>query len=140
VLGQRGCLWQGLEQRDPGGEAVDGFQSSRAFHGALRGPLPVRHGLGTELGLGVVVRQPFGLDLCYSSKTGLQDLGNLPMDLLPGAAQQRLCGDLPGEGVLEGVDDLREEVRFVEELGGLQVCQAVLHRRLWEVGHGVQHG
>jgi hypothetical protein len=34
--------------------------------------------------------------------------------------------------VLEGVDNLGEKVRFMEELGRLQVCQAVLHRRLWD--------
>jgi len=29
VLGLRGCLWQGLEQLDPGSHVADGFEMDR---------------------------------------------------------------------------------------------------------------
>lgn len=105
------------------------------FQGALPGPLP-----GPLPGLGVVVRQPFGLRLGRGDKPGLQDLGNLPMELLPCTDQQRLIGGLPGEGVLEGIDRGGEEACFVEELGRLQMRQALLHGGIWDLDDGVQHG
>ena len=49
------------------------------------------------------------------------------MEHPPSLLEQAAVGDLVREGVLEGVARLGEELRLVEELGRLQVCQAVLH-------------
>ena len=42
--------------------------------------------------------------------------------------------------MLEGVGALREEARLVEELGGLEVRQAAMQRRLGQLGNGLQQG
>jgi hypothetical protein len=43
-----------------------------------------------------------------------------------------------GEGVLEGILTLWKEHRLVQELGGLEVRQAAMERRLGEVGDRLQ--
>ena len=45
LLGMLRCLWQGLEQLDPGSEVADGFQMGRTVAGLLACPLPVDHRL-----------------------------------------------------------------------------------------------
>jgi hypothetical protein len=45
VLGTLGCLWQGREQLNAGGQVADGFEMGRAVAGLLAGPLPVVHRL-----------------------------------------------------------------------------------------------
>ena len=42
------------------------------------------------------------------------------------------------QGVLEGIDVLREQAGFVEELSGLQVRQAAVQRLVGLVGNGLQ--
>ena len=43
-----------------------------------------------------------------------------------------------GEGVLEGIRDLGEQPRLVEELGGLQMGEAHGERLLRRLGHGLE--
>jgi hypothetical protein len=102
-------------------------------------PLPVPYGLRYEAGLGVVVRQQFGLRL-HRLGMRFQRQRKLRMVALPRARQQRLIGHLLGQGVLEGVGALREEARLVEELGGLEVRQTAMQRRLGQLGNGLQQG
>ena len=45
-----------------------------------------------------------------------------------------------GEGVLEGVLALRKEPCLVQELGGLEVGETALQRRLGQLGDGLQQG
>ena len=85
------------------------------------------------------MRQQFGLRL-HRLGTRFQHLGKLRMVALPRARQQRLIGHLLGQGMLEGVGALREEARLVEELGGLEVRQAAMQRRLGQLGNGLQQG
>lgn len=44
----------------------------------------------------------------------------------PSLVQQAAVGHLTGEGVLEGVGLVREEVRLVEELPALEVRQTMM--------------
>ena len=53
-------------------------------------------------------------------------------------AQQPPVGHLVRQGVLEGIDALREQAGFVEELGGLQVRQTAVQRLVGRVGNGLQ--
>ena len=48
------------------------------------------------------------------------------MQCLAAGAQETGVGHLVGQGVLEGVFRLGKEVRFIEELGRLEVCQAAM--------------
>ncbi len=49
-------------------------------------------------------------------------------------------GDLVGEGVLEGVFEIREQAPLVEELGGLQTGEAAAERLLGQLGDGLKEG
>jgi hypothetical protein len=68
---------------------------------------------------------------------GLDDAG---MQYPPSFLEHTAIGYLVREGVLEGVLVLREEARFVEEFGRLQVRQAAMQRRLMQFGNGLQQG
>ena len=48
-------------------------------------------------------------------------------------------GDVVGERVLEGVLDLRERARLVEELGVLQAAEIGRERLFGSAGDGAQH-
>jgi hypothetical protein len=56
----------------------------------------------------------------------LQGLHDLVMQGAPVLLEQAPVGHLTGEGVLEGVDLVREELRLTEELLALKVHQAAL--------------
>ena len=56
----------------------------------------------------------------------------------PPLLQEAPIGYLVGEGVLEGVGELWEEARFVEELGGLQVPEPTVQRLLGQLRDGLQ--
>ena len=85
-----------------------------------------------------MMRQQFGSGRNGVGKLLGQHLGDLLMVVLPGALQQRLIGHLLGEGVLEGVDVLGEELQLVEELGGLQVGEAPAERLFGLLGDGLE--
>ena len=108
VLGTLRRLWQGCEQRDPGGAVADGFQIGRAVAGLLAGLLPVGNGLLVATSRGVVMRQQLGLRLDQLGKPCLQHLGNVLVILLPRAPEQRLIGRVLDEGMLEGVCRLHQ--------------------------------
>ena len=107
VLDMRRRLWQGREQRNPGGQVADGFQMGRAVAGVLTRPLPVEHCLLGEARLGVVIRQQFRLGLGGLGKLRLQHLGNVLMVPLASAPQQRLIRRILDQGMLEEVCRLR---------------------------------
>ena len=58
------------------------------------------------------------------------------MEVLPGAMEQRLVGDLLDERMLEGVSDGWEMGYFVKELSGLQGREAVMERLLGQRRNG----
>ena len=137
--GARWGLRQGVQYLDALTEVGGRFGVCRAFHGALPSLLPIGHGRFGASCLRVVMRQQFGLGEDRLGKLGLEHLGHLLMDLLPCARQQRLIGHLLGEGVLEGVDQLGEEARFVEELGGLELREGRMQGRLRQGGNRLQY-
>ena len=139
VPGARGRVRQRVQHLQPPAEVRHRFPIGGPHIAALAGPLPVLHGLLGKAGLGSVMRQQFGLRLHRLGVRG-QRLGQLRMIALPRARQQRLIGHLLGQGVLEGVGTLRKEARLVEELGGLEVRQAAMQRRLGQLGDGLQQG
>ena len=87
-----------------------------------------------------MVRQAF--DLLGQAVPGerLEGLDDAGVQRPPPLLQQAAVGHLVGEGVLEGVVALGEEARLVEELGGLEVRQAAMQRRLGQLGNGLQQG
>ena len=58
----------------------------------------------------------------------------------PPLLEQAAVGHLVGQGVLEGVCELREEAGFVEELGGLEVAEPAAQLLLGQLGDGLQQG
>ena len=58
----------------------------------------------------------------------------------PPLLEQAPVGHLMGERVLEGVFELGEQARLVEELGRLQVREAAMERGLGQLGNGLQQG
>ena len=121
--GALGSIWQALKHLQPLATVRYCFNIGRSHIAALAGSLPVLHCLLCKAGLRVVMRQQFGLRLYRLRKSRFQLPGKLRMVALTRARQQRLIGYLLGQGVLEGVGALREQTRFVEELGGLEVSE-----------------
>ena len=71
-----------------------------------------------------MVGEPFNL---FGQTVGIEHferLHNPGVEGTPALLQETPVRDLLGEGVLEGVDVLGEELQLVEELGGLQVGEA----------------
>ena len=85
-----------------------------------------------------MVRQQFGLGSYGLGEALTQRLSGLLMEVLPGAMEQRLVGDLLDERMLEGVSDSWEMGYFVKELSGLQGREAVLERLLGQRRNGMQ--
>src|SRR5262245_25151083 len=56
----------------------------------------------------------------------------------PASLDQPPIGDLVGERVFEGVLELQEEARLVEELGGLEMSEPAAERLLVLVGDGLE--
>jgi hypothetical protein len=57
---------------------------------------------------------------------------------VPAVLEQARVGDLVGEGMLEGVLEIREEARLVEKLGRLEVGESQVKAALGYVGDGLQ--
>ena len=67
--------------------------------------------------------QPVGVEL-------FDGLDDPRMENAPPLLQEAPIGNLVGEGVLEGVFEIREQAYLVEKLGGLKVGEAVAERIL----------
>jgi hypothetical protein len=68
----------------------------------------------------------------------LYGLDNTCVQHPPPLLEQAAVGHLVRQGVLESVDPLGHQGYLVEQLGGLEVCQAPLERVLGHVRHGPQ--
>ena len=77
------------------------FDMRGARFSALTGMLPGAHGQLGCASLGVMVRQQFGLGSYGLGEALTQRLSGLLMEVLPGAMEQRLVGDLLDERMLE---------------------------------------
>jgi hypothetical protein len=85
-----------------------------------------------------VVGQAF--DLLGHSLPGecLQSRDDPGMQRAPPLLEQRLVGHLLGEGVLEGVLDVGEQARLIEELRRLEVSQTTIQRLVGQVRNGLE--
>ena len=70
-----------------------------------------------------MLRQHFGLRLHRRGELRLQHLGNLLVDLLPRALQERLIRRLLGQHMLKGIGPVGCRTRFVQELGMVKVLE-----------------
>ena len=119
-------------------EARHRLPTGRACHRLVAGLAAVGHGFVPHLAPQGMVRQPFHL---VGEPVGLalfDGRHNAAMEQALPLAQQPPIGHLVRQGVLEGIDVLREQAGFVEELGGLQVRQAAVQRLVGLVGNGLQ--
>ena len=119
-------------------EVPHGLAVGRPRHGLLPRLPAVGQGLVPHLAPQGMVGQPFdllGQPVAGERLEGLDDAG---MERAPPLLQQAAVGHLVGEGVLEGVLELGEEARLVEELGRLEVREAAVQRRLGQLGNGLQ--
>ena len=85
-----------------------------------------------------MVRQPFDLFRHMVGGEPLDGLHDLGMQGAPPLLEEPAVCHLVGEGMLEGVFALGEEARLIEELGSLQVGEAVMQRLLGQLGNGLQ--
>ena len=60
------------------------------------------------------------------------------MEGSPPLLEQAAVGHLVSQGMLEGVDTFGEEVRLIEELGGLEVREATVQCLLGHLGNCLQ--
>jgi hypothetical protein len=68
----------------------------------------------------------------------LEDLDNARMQCASPFLEQRLVSYLLGECMLEGVLDVREQARLIEELGPLQMGEAQAECLLRRLGDGLE--
>jgi hypothetical protein len=87
-----------------------------------------------------MVRQTFDLLGYPLPRERFNSLDDPGMQHPPPLLEQPPIGHFMREGVLEGVGLVGEEARLVQELGGLEVRQAVVKRHLREFGNGLEHG
>ena len=73
------------------------------------------------------MRQSFDLFRQAVGIVGLHDLDDPRMQRSSPLLRQIAVGRLVGQGVLEGVDMLREEAGLIHELGHLELLEAVVH-------------
>ena len=122
-------------------EVPHGLAVGRPRQGLLPRLPAVRQGLVPHLAPQGMVGQPFHLSLRQPPRSPakrLQGLDDPGMERAPPLLEQRLIGHLLGQGVLEGVLDVGEEARLVEELGGLQMGEAQAERLLRHLGNGLE--
>ena len=73
-------------------------------------------------------------------REGLEHLNNTGMQPPPPLPQEAGVGDLVRQGMLEGIDALRDKARLIEELGRLQPLDFVSQLILGHSGDCLQQG
>src|SRR5262245_16487960 len=119
---------------------ADSLRIGRALHGTLASALPVRDSLDVQSRRRVVLRKHCRFGLHRHRKPFLEYLGNLLMNLLPGAVQQRLIRYLLGEDVLEGIGLFWNQAGLIEEFGSLQVPETASEGILGYLRDSLQKG
>ena len=117
-----------------------GFAVGRARRGLAPGLPEVGYGFVPDLALQGMMGQPFDLVGQTVGREPLDDLNEPGVQGPPPLLHEAPIGDLMRQGVLEGVFRLGKEARLVEELGGLESCEAALQGRLGQLGDGLQQG
>jgi hypothetical protein len=110
-------VWQGREDGEPLPEVGDGFRMGGALDGVLSRLVPIMDCLFVETRLRAMMRQEFGLGGSSLGKLRLQHLGHALMIPLPGAAQQRLIGNIADQGVFKEVGGLRWQTTLIQQFG-----------------------
>ena len=87
-----------------------------------------------------MVGQPFDLLGHPVPSERLEGLDDAGMQRSPPLLQQAAVGHLVRQGMLEGVFQLGEEARLVQELRGLEVGEVAVQLGVWQVGNGSQEG
>ena len=108
---------------------ADRLGIGRALHRLLPGAVQVVHRLGGVAAATVMMRQGVVVLRQTLGKEPLDGLRGTFMQAPPPLQQHSIVGDFLRQGVLEGVFQLREQARLIEELRRLQVRQAPLHGR-----------
>ena len=121
-------------------EVPHGLAVGRPRQGLLPRLPAVRQGLVPHLAPQGMVRQAF--DLLGHPVPGerLQGRDNAGMQHPPPLLQQAAVGHLLRQGVLEGVDQLGEQTRLVQELGVLEMREAQAERLFGQLRHGLEEG
>jgi len=117
-----------------------GFAVGRARRGLDPGLPEVGHGFVPDLALQGMMGQPFDLVDQAVGREPLDDRNESGVQGTPPLLHEAPIGDLMGQGVLEGVGRFGKEAHLVEELGGLEVCEAALQGRLGQLGDSLQQG
>ncbi|HSE94534.1 MAG TPA: hypothetical protein VLD61_01500, partial [Methylomirabilota bacterium] len=97
------------------------------------GPAPRLTPEGVVSELFDVLCQPFGME-------PLDGFYDLAIESAPPVVEEAPVGHVMGQGVLEGVLEVREEPRLVEELGGLEGGEAAAERFLRFLDDGLEEG
>ena len=114
-----------------------GLLSGEARHGLLRRPPEILQRLLDVAALLIVMGEQIELLVPEIGDGGLQGFRDLLVIGPPFLLGEALVGHLPCEGVLEGVLEVGEEIRVVEELRGLEPGEAATDRLLPVLGHGL---
>ena len=81
--------------------------------------------------------------MCSPEPIGIEALDgrhDLAVEAAAPVLQQAPVGHLVGEGVLEGVFEVREEARLVQELGGLEAADRAAQLVLGQRGRRLEQG
>ena len=68
----------------------------------------------------------------------LERLGDARMQRAPALVHQAVVGDAPGEPVPEGIGDVREQTRLVQELAPAQIGERAVQLLRRQLGHGFE--
>jgi len=104
----------------------------------VTGLAPARHIFFNEAGLGIMLREEFGLVVNLLGRMGFKRLGDPRVQLLAGIAQQAAVSRILHQHVLKGVDRVRGRAALKYQLGGDKATQRRLQLVLGKTGDGRQ--
>ena len=116
----------------------DRFRHRRAGSGSLTSPAPIRHGFFNQPGLGIMLREAFGLGVHQFGEIGFERLCDLRVQLLPSLAQQIVVRRILYQRVLEAVDRVGRHTTLQHQLGGDKPSEGGLQLVLGQTGDGAQ--
>ena len=110
----------------------------RPPHGFLPRLLAVRQSPLPRFAAQSVVRQAFDLLGRVVPGERLKRFDDLCMECPPPLQEETAVGHLVGQGVFEGIDPFRNEVRLVEELSAWRCESSVAYYRLGHLGNALE--
>jgi type II secretory ATPase GspE/PulE/Tfp pilus assembly ATPase PilB-like protein len=91
-----------------------------------------------EPGFGVMLCEELGLAVHQLRGTGFERLGDLRVQLLPGAAQQAVVSRVLHQRVLEAIDRIGRDASLEDQLGSNEASESGLQLVFGETGDGTQ--